>query len=212
MDEEGKTLSVGSYLIPILTANCNESENIQILFETPATEIIMENGAAVGVVVNDGENEFNIHAGAVVLASGGFGGNNEMVAQYKPEYDGYITTNAPGIDGDGIVMGEAVGAATVDMDQIQLLYLGNTQDGQLTKYPPRDVNGTDQVIFINKEGERFVREDGRRDEICLAVMAQTDSMFYILESADGAGYVDIQILTGDRRMDLPSSIWRRMDL
>ena len=74
---------------------------------------------------------------------------------------------------------------------IQRLYLGNGKDGQLTKYPPRDVNGTDQIIFINKEGKRFVREDGRRDEICLAVMAQTDSMFYMLESGDGAGYVDI---------------------
>ena len=89
-------------------------------------------------------------------------------------------------------MAKAVGAGLTDMEQIQLLYLGNTQDGQLTKYPPRDVNGTDQIIFINKEGKRFVNEGARRDEICLASLRQTDGMFYMLESGDGAGYVDIK--------------------
>ncbi len=103
-----------------------------------------------------------------------------------------MTTNRfSSSQGDGISMALEAGASLTDMEQIQLLYLGNVKDGQLTKYPPRDVNGTDQIIFINKEGKRFVREDGRRDEICLAVMAQTDSMFYMLESGDGAGYVDI---------------------
>ncbi|MPM86974.1 Fumarate reductase flavoprotein subunit [bioreactor metagenome] len=61
----------------------------------------------------------------------------------------------------------------------------------MTKYPARDVNGTSQVIFVNKEGKRFVKEDGRRDDICKGVLAQTDSMFYILESGDGKDYVDI---------------------
>lgn len=176
VDEEGKTLSVGSYLIPILTANCNESENIQILFETPATEIIMENGAAVGVVVNDGENEFNIHAGAVILASGGFGGNNEMVAQYKPEYDGYITTNAPGIDGDGIVMGEAVGAATVDMDQIQLHPTVNPDTSALITEGLRG----DGAILVNTNGERFIDEVGTRDVVSAAEFAQPGQMAYLI--------------------------------
>ncbi len=69
---------------------------------------------------------------------------------------------------------------------------GNLKDGQISKYPARAVNGTDQIIFINKEGKRFVREDGRRDQICGAVLNQTDKMFYILESGDGAGYKDIK--------------------
>ena len=57
------------------------------------------------------------------------------------------------------------------MEQIQLLYIGNLKDGQLTKYPPRDVNSTDQIIFINKEGKRFTNEGGRRENICFAVFA-----------------------------------------
>ena len=73
-----------------------------------------------------------------------------------------------------------------------MLYLGNTKDGQITKYPPRNASGTDQLIFVNKEGKRFVREDGRRDEICLNVLKQKDATFYVLESADGAGYKDVK--------------------
>ena len=94
-------------------------------------------------------------------------------------------------------MAQDIGAALYQMEQIQLLYLGNVKDGGLTKYPARCVNGTDQEIFINKNGERFVREDGRRDEICLQVLAQPDAMFYFLESADG-DYTDVETaLTAD---------------
>ena len=93
--------------------------------------------------------------------------------------------------GEGLAMATAVGAQLTDMDLVQLLYLGNLKDGGLTKYPPRVVNGTDQEIFINKNGERFVNEGGRRDEICLAVLQQPDQMFYFLESADG-DYVDVK--------------------
>ena len=66
------------------------------------------------------------------------------------------------------------------------IYLGNLVNGQLTKYPKRVVSGTDQEIFINKEGNRFVQEDGRRDQICLASLKQTDGYFFFLESGDGS--------------------------
>ena len=69
------------------------------------------------------------------------------------------TTNRKTLsDGKGIEEGIEIGAGTVDLSEIQLLYLGNTKNGQLTKYPPRCVNGTDQIIFINKDGNRFVNE------------------------------------------------------
>ena len=134
----------------------------------------------------------------VILATGGFAANGEMIAKYNTsdkwkdtDLSKVKTTNRMACSqGDGITMALSAGASLSQMDQIQLLYLGNVKDGQLTKYPPRCVNGTDQEIFINKEGKRFVQEDGRRDTICLAVLQQTDSMFYFLESADG-DYVDI---------------------
>lgn len=126
-----------------------------------------------------------------------FAANSKMVQEYNisgkwDDLSKVATTNRYSCSqGDGITMATGVGASLTDMDQIQLLYLGNTKDGQLTKYPPRDVNGTDQIIFINKNGERFVNEGDRRDVICLGVLAQPDAMFYMLESGDGDKYKDI---------------------
>ena len=177
------------------------SDKINVLVETTAEELVMEDGRAVGAKVKDNhsEKEYQVKAkDGVILATGGFAANPEMVQEHNTsgkwdDLSKVSTTNRfSSSQGDGIVMAEKAGADLVDMNQIQLLYLGNTQNGQLTKYPPRDVNGTDQIIFINKEGKRFVREDGRRDDISKATLAQTDGMFYMLESGDGEGYKDIK--------------------
>lgn len=176
VNEEGKTLSVGAYLVPILQQNCEGNQKIQVLFETTATEIIMKDGAAAGIVVTDGTNAYNINAKAVVLASGGFGGNNDMVAKYQPSFDGYITTNAPGITGDGILMGEAVGAATVDMDQIQLHPTVYQETSALITEGLRG----DGAILVNAEGQRFIDEVGTRDVVSAAEFAQTGNCAYLI--------------------------------
>ena len=194
------TMQMGTGFISTYVDYIEQNDGITVLTESTATTLVQdENGKVNAVVCTDRYgNEFTVNANmGVVLSTGGFAANSKMVQEYNTsgkwnDLSGVQTTNRFSCSqGDGITMALGVGASLTDMEQIQLLYLGNVKDGQLTKYPPRDVNGTDQIIFINKEGERFVREDGRRDEICLSVMAQTDSMFYMLESGDGAGYVDI---------------------
>ena len=133
----------------------------------------------------------------VVLATGGFAANAKMAQAYNTsgkwgDLSKVKTTNRYACSqGDGIELATAIGSDLNQMEQIQLLYLGNVKDGSLTKYPKRVVSHTDQEIFINKEGKRFVQEDGRRDQICLASLEQTDGMFYFLESGDGADFEDI---------------------
>ena len=180
--------------------NALESKGIKLYTSTTGKALLQDaNGKVTGVTVEDKDGNqatFTANKG-VVLATGGFSANSKMVQEYNTsgkwsDLSAVPTTNRfTSSQGDGITMATAVGASLTDMEQIQLLYLGNTKDGLLTKYPARDVNGTSQVIFVNKEGKRFVKEDGRRDDICKGVLAQTDSMFYILESGDGKDYVDI---------------------
>jgi fumarate reductase flavoprotein subunit len=176
LNAEGKTTAVGGYMVPILQANCEASPNIQILTETTATEIIMEGGAAAGIVVTGADGSYSIHAKAVVLASGGFGANNDMVKKYQPTFDGYITTNAPGITGDGIAMAEAVGAATVDMEQIQLHPTVYQATGALITEGLRG----DGAILVNANGERFVDEVGTRDVVSAAEFAQPGNCAYLI--------------------------------
>lgn len=195
------TMPMGTGFISTYVDTIADSSDIEIVVETTATELIQDDtGRVVGVkVVDQHDNEYTVNANqAVIITTGGFGANNEMVQEFNTsgkwdDLSGVPTTNRSATRGDGITMVTELEptASLTDMDQLQLLYLGNLKDGQLTKYPPRNVNGTDQVIFINKDGERFVREDGRRDEICLAVLQQPDQFFYYLESGDGEGYVDI---------------------
>ncbi len=193
VNAEGKTVSVGSYLVPILLANCESNDKITVLYETTATEILMKDGAAVGIAVNSAEEGvYNINAKAVVLASGGFGANNDMVAQFQPNFKGYISTNAPGVTGDGIVMAQAVGAAVVDMEQIQLHPTVYQKTAALITEGLRG----DGAILVNKEGLRFFDEVSTRDKVSAAEFAQTDGVAYLIvdqamvdKSAVIAGYI-----------------------
>ena len=180
-----------------------KDDNIKILNNTIAMSIDKKDSDKVNIVNCKDKygNEFVIHADkAIIVATGGFSANATMLDLYNGatskwkdiDLNTLKTTNRKTVsNGSGIDMGTNVGADIVDMSEIQLLYLGNLVNGELTKYPPRCVNGTDQVIFINKNGERFTNEGGRRDDICMAILNEPDKMFYILESGDGDKYVDI---------------------
>lgn len=114
VNDEGKTVAVGSYLVPKLT-KAAEGKGIQFVMETAATELVVTDGKVTGVKA--GETTYT--GKAVVLATGGFAANTEMVLQYKPDYEGFVCTNAPGMTGDGIVMAQAIGADTVDMNRFR---------------------------------------------------------------------------------------------
>ena len=147
-----------------------------------------ESGKVVGVnATHKDGHKVTLHANkGVILATGGFAGNVEMRMQYCvsdkwPDLSAkVITTNMPGVTGDGLRMAAAVGAELINMDQIQLLPYANPWTGATS-----DITLTYSAsCYINKNGERFVREDGRRDEMSLAIIAQPDGLMYQLFSAD----------------------------
>ena len=177
VNAEGKTVSVGSYMIPLLQENC-EKAGVKMMLDTTATEILTDaNGAAVGVKATGASGEtVTVNAKAVVLTTGGFGANLDMVVKYKPELKGFMTTNAPGIQGQGIEMAEAIGAATVDMDQIQI---HPTVEANTAALITEGLRG-DGAILINEEGQRFIDEVGTRDVVSAAEIAQTGSYSWLV--------------------------------
>ena len=177
VDADGKTISVGSYMIPLLQENC-EKAGVQILLNTTANEILTDaNGAAVGVKATGASGEtVTVNAKAVVLTTGGFGANLDMVVKYKPELKGFMTTNAAGIQGQGIEMAEAIGAATVDMDQIQI---HPTVEANTAALITEGLRG-DGAVLINAEGKRFIDEVGTRDVVSAAEIAQTGSYSWLV--------------------------------
>ena len=162
----------------------------QIVYNTTAEELIMEDGVCVGVKATDRDGNtitFRANKG-VILATGGFAKNKEMVQEYNtsgkwPDLSTITCTNMPGITGDGIRMAEAVGAALRDMDQIQLLQTTQPGTGNCVYayVAPDEAAG---YLFFNQEGYRFIGEDGRRDDISLAALDQSDALFYMVESSN----------------------------
>lgn len=177
VNAEGKTVSVGSYMIPLLQENC-EKAGVQILLNTTANEILTDaNGAAAGIKATGSTGEtVTVNAKAVVLTTGGFGANLDMVTEYKPELKGFMTTNAAGAQGQGIEMAQAIGAATVDMDQIQI---HPTVEANTAALITEGLRG-DGAVLINAEGKRFIDEVGTRDVVSAAEIAQTGSYSWLV--------------------------------
>ena len=196
VDENGKTAAVGAYIVPILEKNVHDA-GVEVITDTTAKKLLTENGKVVGVEAEgkDG-NKVVIHAKSVIMATGGFGANAEMVEKYKPELKGFATTNADGAQGQGIEMASEVGAATVDMDQIQIHPTVHIDEDGNAHLITEGVRG-DGAILVNKEGKRFFDEVQTRDKVSAAEIQQTDGEAWLIldqKMVDGAavyqGYVN----------------------
>ena len=177
LNEEGKVVSVGAYLVPLMEKACQD-RGVEFILNTTADTILTdESGQAVGVSGTDKDgNTVTVNAKAVVLATGGFGANLDMVVSYKPELAGFMTTNAAGIQGQGIKMAEALGAATVDMNQIQI---HPTVEANTASLITEGLRG-DGAILVNAEGKRFFDEVSTRDKVSAAEIAQPGSYSYLI--------------------------------
>lgn len=195
VNADGKVTAVGAYIVPILEKNLQD-RNVQFLFDTTANEIIMKDGKAVGIKATgkDG-NKVTINAKSVVIATGGFGANSEMVEKYKADLKGFATTNAEGAQGQGIDMATAVGAATVDMDQIQIHPTVHIEEDGNAHLITEGLRG-DGAILVNAEGKRFYDEVSTRDKVSAAIIAQPEKSAWLVvdqsmvdKSAVIAGYI-----------------------
>ena len=167
---------VGSYLVDRFSAKLDEL-GVKVMLNTKATELLTDNeGKICGVKAESEDAEYTFNCKAVILACGGFGANEDMYTQYRPDLKGTVTTNAPGATGDGIVMAQALGADLVDIEQIQL---HPTVEQTTSMLITESVRG-DGAILVNQKGERFTNELLTRDAVSAAELAQDGQYAYIL--------------------------------
>lgn len=103
----------GAMLCDALVSEVNKL-GVEILTDTEATSLITdENGTVVGVKANTNNGTLTVNAKAVVLATGGYGASQDMLALYSPEAVGAWSCSAPQNTGDGLTMAIEVGADTV---------------------------------------------------------------------------------------------------
>ena len=162
-----------------------------IMAGTHADELIVENGRVTGVKATyDGSVPAVFHAEkAVILASGGFGGNREMADYYNNYWEGGLlnarTDQIASTQGDGITMAVAIGADVEGMGYTQLYPAVNIITAEVG---PGGGRGADMNCYINKNGERFVNEYASRDVMAKAALNQPDGIFYDVFDQDQMDY------------------------
>ena len=142
--------------------------------------ILNDKGRVIGVTATDkvgNKYEFTSKDG-VILATGGYSQNKEMRRKSAPHLTPeMVSTNQPGATGDGIVIATRHGADTTGMNYVQVYPLATPGTGAL-QGRARKMSGLDDVIDVNKKGERFVKEDARRDEFVAAIKKQPGGVVY----------------------------------
>lgn len=111
--------AVGGYLISGLVRNITK-RGIDVLLDTSVEEILMSGNEVSGVrLVNDEKEVIEVQTKSIVVATGGFSANSAMVVKYRPDLEGFVTTNHKGATGSGIALLERIGAGTVDMGKFK---------------------------------------------------------------------------------------------
>ena len=158
--------AVGGYLISGLVKNINR-RGIEVMLDSNVTEIITENHKVVGVKVTEEDGSIQtIKAKAVIIATGGFSANREMVEKYRPDLKGFVTTNHKGATGSGIMILEKLGAGTVDMKEIQI----HPTVEQTTSYLISESIRGGGAILVSQIGKRFVNELDTRDKVSAEII------------------------------------------
>lgn len=196
----------GNVYITLLEEQAVKS-GAEIYTDADVTEILMDDsGRACGVVAerSDGSTITVNASKAVILSTGGYAANSDLVYKYS---NGAITTKmtscAVSSTGDGLELAQAVGAKLIDLDQIQVHPLGDPINdcGCVAQFVGNWLSAQ-YYMFVNKEGKRFVKEDGTRYEMSMAELEQTDGqMWLIVDSSQIAGddsrTAQIESLIGD---------------
>merc|ERR1740127_450388 len=127
-------------------------------------------GSCIGLVYEKASENFREH-GPVILASGGFGadfGSDSLLAMYRPDLLHLPTTNGEHCTGDAIKMGEAIGAATIDLEWVQVHPTGlvkpDDPDAKVKFLAAEALRGVGGLVF-DAHGNRFANELGRRDYV-----------------------------------------------
>ncbi|QEM91244.1 flavocytochrome c [Kosakonia radicincitans] len=168
--------AVGGYLISGLVRNVTK-RGIDVMLDTSVEEILFTEGEVRGVrLLNDEQETLNVQAKSVIVATGGFSANSAMVVKYRPDLEGFVTTNHKGATGGGIALLERLGAGTVDMGEIQI----HPTVEQKTSYLVSESIRGGGAILVSQQGKRFYNEMSTRDKVSAAIIALPEHYAYIV--------------------------------
>eukprot|EP00746_Dinoflagellata_sp_MGD_P157015 gnl/MRDRNA2_/MRDRNA2_86070_c0_seq6.p1 gnl/MRDRNA2_/MRDRNA2_86070_c0~~gnl/MRDRNA2_/MRDRNA2_86070_c0_seq6.p1 ORF type:complete len:692 (+),score=189.18 gnl/MRDRNA2_/MRDRNA2_86070_c0_seq6:73-2148(+) len=158
-------------LIQMVEKIAEKTDKARIITKAKATTLLQnKSGAVTGVIYEKGGVQFQEH-GPVIICTGGFGADftqNSLLAKYRPDLMHLPTTNGEHCTGDGIKMGEAIGAKTIDLEWVQVHPTGlvkpDEPDAKIKFLAAEALRGVGGIVF-DANGKRFANELGRRDYV-----------------------------------------------
>lgn len=170
----------GAAMVTDLLLKRADELGVQIRYETGATNLVVDDDAAVvGVRWKHFTETGDLRAKSVVIAAGGFAMNPEMVAAHTPalghkrrtkhhgEVEPYILGN-PNDDGLGIRLGVSAGGVAKNLDGLFIT---------AAAYPPEILL---TGVIVNKDGHRFVAEDSYHSRTSAFVLEQPEQKAYLI--------------------------------
>ena len=166
---------MGSYFYTAVKAKLGELQTDVRLY-TRATQILMEDGVAKGVLVEDQYGrEYTIHSDNILIATGGYIANNDFVKEYAPKFDGYPFDVSIGADGSGMSMAVAVGGTLANMDLVSLHGFSTPYNGTSRSMQSAMTAG---AVVVNNSGKRFINEKDTYTLCANAVLDQDGGYAY----------------------------------
>lgn len=196
VEVEKKGEQGGSYYVSCLKDCADKSGKVTLHTDAKVEQLTEEGGSVVGVTGTRPSSgaTVTVKAKSVVLATGGYSRNAELAM----EFDKRVTETMPSSNvcsstGDGLGLGEGVGAGLRNMELVQIHPLGDPQNGGVATFVGNWL-GVENYVMVNDEGKRFIREDERRDTIADAILEQTNDEMWLL--------VDSKNIAADRKEEI----------
>ena len=169
--------AIGPHLMKVLQT-ASTKDNIEIRTSNKVTGLLTSvDGSVTGVKVQNADgSSYMITSKAVIISTGGFGANLEMVTSLQPSLSGFATLNHPGATGDAFSWVTAIGGATIQMANIQIHPTAEAVNHILITEAVRG-NG---AILVNQGGQRFCNEMDTRDVVSAAILKQEGGEAFLI--------------------------------
>jgi fumarate reductase flavoprotein subunit len=173
----GAGIRSGPVIVKTLYENCLNL-GLRVFVNCPAEKIVLGAGGEVaGIRVSLNGESRTIKTKSIIIATGGYSGNQEMLKKYYPEYSENIVFLGQPNTGDGFLMANEIGAASEGLGHLLLhphIYRGSVRIDALVQEPA--------FVWINKKGKRFAPENitFRTIECGNVINRQPDKCVYII--------------------------------
>lgn len=170
-------MTVGPHIVDVLRAQATK-EGVGARVNSRAVKLLLDKDYKIAGAIVHGKHSgyYKIAAKAVVLATGGYGQNKQMIAFYRPTFKDMTSSNNVTSTGDGITMALNIGASMTDIDWVQAHPTVGLDSRILISETVRGVG----AVMVNINGARFVNELTTRDRASDAILHQPQKRAWLI--------------------------------